>query len=94
MVAKMLDAETRPSPSLTETGSLITPSFPASPRDRRRPGRLHADNPGLIALLRTPFDLVDRVGVSRGIIIGLALAVPTWAILAGLSYAIYAAVFQ
>ena len=55
--------------------------------DRRRPGRLQSVSPGLIAILRHPTVLDDPsgkvpdLGATRGIILGILLAVPLWAII-------------
>ena len=73
-------------------------SNPAGIKGRRRPGRNDQVSPHLIPLLRDPaaVDILalplceaeaplldDPLALARGIVFGLALSVPLWAIIAG-----------
>jgi hypothetical protein len=60
--------------------------------DRRRPGRVQYTNRALVGLLRIPVGLKstqtedrrDDLAPAKGIMIGLLVAIPFWAALAGL----------
>ena len=85
--------------SVDDAGPAVTTEKPASTTDgqrvpdRRRPGRVPYTNRALVGLLRIPAGLKstqaegphqDDLAPSKGIMIGLLLAVPFWAALAGL----------
>jgi hypothetical protein len=69
-----------------EAGASV--STPSVVTDRRRPGRLAQASPALIPLLRKPTQFVDTelnsntdpLAPARGILVGLLLSVPFWAL--------------
>ena len=79
--------------TVTESGVLAPPISPEVVAERRRPGRGETAHPNLIPLLRCPtalrsdetalvFDPDDNLRPATGIVVGVALSAPFWALLA------------
>ena len=79
--------------TLTEPGEPRSSSFPEVVAERRRPGRPETVHPNLISLLRHPATLEsaetalvpplhDDLRPATGIVVGIALSAPFWALLA------------
>ncbi len=93
MTLKELPGAAKPDPA-------PAPAVSAASEDRRRPGRPDHASPHLIPLLRTaeieadaasgaldelPFE--DALAPAKGIVVGLLLSVPVWAVIGGIVWA-------
>ena len=88
-------------PGAAKPNSAPAPAVSAASKDRRRPGRPDNASPQLIPLLRTaeveaaaasgatderPFE--NALHPIQGIVVGLAVSVPLWAVIGGIAWAV------